>query len=235
MSESPGNRGQYRVCSRLASVNPGMAKPARSCPCNSGSERETQPSEQATEARPVELVLSQPTRSEANPAHPEVGALDISAEAKRGADGVAELDRRSLGEFKRVLASAGVDVARLFSHYSVNCAKGGPFAPPKRADRPTGGIVAGGLAIIRGFPKALPLSTPLEHYQVASRFGPRRDAFNGRAAFHTGLDFDAAYMSPIYATAPRIVTCAGYQSAYGKVVEIDHGDGIATLYGHMHR
>ena len=117
----------------------------------------------------------------------------------------------------------------------MNRAEGGPFAPPKRADRPTGEIAADGLASIRGFPKALTLSTPLEHYQVASRFGPRRDPFNGRAAFHTGLDFDAACMSPVYARAPRIVTYAGYQSAYGKVVEIDHGDGIATLYGHMHR
>jgi murein DD-endopeptidase MepM/ murein hydrolase activator NlpD len=42
-------------------------------------------------------------------------------------------------------------------------------------------------------------------------------------------------MSPVYATAPRIVTYAGYQNACGKVVEIDHGDGIATVYGHMHR
>ena len=234
MSESPGNRGQYGVCSPLASVNPGMAKPAGSCPCNSGSERETQPSEQATEARPVELVLSQPTRSEANPAHPEVGALDIST-AKRGADGVAELDRRSPGGFKRVLASAGVNVARLSSHYSVNRAEGDPFAPPTRADRPTGGIVVDGLASIRVVAKALPLSTPLEHYQVASRFGPRRDPFNGRAAFHTGLDFDAAYMSPVYATALRIVTYARYRGACGEVVEIDHCDGIATLYGHMHR
>ena len=117
----------------------------------------------------------------------------------------------------------------------MNRAEGGPFAPPKRADRPTGEIAADGLASIRGFPKALTLSTPLEHYQVASRFGPRRDPFNGRAAFHTGLDFDAACMSPVYATAPRIVTYAGYQSAYGKVVEIDHGDGIVTVDGHMHR
>ena len=105
MSESPRNRGQYGVCSPFASVNPGMAKPAGSCPCNSGSERETQPPEQATEARPVELVLSQPTRSEANPAHPEVGALDISAEAKRGAEGflnsTAEVSASSSGSLSR--------------------------------------------------------------------------------------------------------------------------------------
>ena len=42
-------------------------------------------------------------------------------------------------------------------------------------------------------------------------------------------------MSPIYATAPGIVIYAGYRRDYGKVVEIDHGSGIVTLYGHMHR
>ena len=76
---------------------------------------------------------------------------------------------------------------------------------------------------------------PLEHYQVASRFDPRRDPFNRRLAVHAGLDLDAAYMSPVYATAPGIVIYAGYRGAYAKVVEIDHGNGIATLYGHMHR
>ena len=100
MSESPRNRGQYGVCSPFASVNPGMAKPAGSCPCNSGSERETQPPEQAIEARLVELV-----RSEANPVHPEVGALDISTEAKRGAEGflnsTAEVSASSSGSLSR--------------------------------------------------------------------------------------------------------------------------------------
>ena len=100
MSESPRNRGQYGVCSPFASVNPGMAKPAGSCPCNSGSERETQPPEQATEARLVELV-----RSEANPVHPEVGALDISTEAKRGVEGLlnstAEVSASSSGSLPR--------------------------------------------------------------------------------------------------------------------------------------
>ena len=89
--------------------------------------------------------------------------------------------------------------------------------------------------MIRGLARSLPLSTPLEHYQIGSRFGPRRDPFNGRPAFHSGLDFDAGYMSPVYATAPGIVTYAGYRRDYGKVVEIDHGSGIVTLYGHMHR
>ena len=42
-------------------------------------------------------------------------------------------------------------------------------------------------------------------------------------------------MSPVYATAGGIVTYAGYRGDYGKAVEIDHGNGIATVYGHLHR
>jgi murein DD-endopeptidase MepM/ murein hydrolase activator NlpD len=42
-------------------------------------------------------------------------------------------------------------------------------------------------------------------------------------------------MSPVYATAGGVVTYAGWRSEYGKVVEIAHGNGIVTLYGHLHR
>jgi murein DD-endopeptidase MepM/ murein hydrolase activator NlpD len=199
------------------------------------SERETPPPEQAVEAGPVEPVPSQPTPSEAVAAPREVGAPNPSAEAKRRAESVAEFTRRAIGEFKRVLASTGVDVARLFSRFGVNHAEGGPFVLPPRVDNPLGTVDMDGLAVMQSLARSLPLSTPLEHYQIGSRFGPRRDPFNGRAAFHSGLDFDAGYMSPIYATAPGIVTYAGYRHDYGKVVEIDHGNGIVTRYGHMHR
>jgi murein DD-endopeptidase MepM/ murein hydrolase activator NlpD len=45
----------------------------------------------------------------------------------------------------------------------------------------------------------------------------------------------APYDSPVYATAPGVVTYAGYRDDYGKIVEIDHGNGIATRYAHLHR
>ena len=76
--------------------------PARAIPDRSARRS---PPEQATEARLVELVLSQPTRSEANPVHPEVGALDISTEAKRGVEGLlnstAEVSASSSGSLSR--------------------------------------------------------------------------------------------------------------------------------------
>ena len=198
------------------------------------AEREASPSETVAEAGPAQLVESESAPSEAHPARSEVSGPDSFAAAKRRTENIAELARRSIGEFERVLASAGINVARLFSQFGVNHAEGGPFVPPPRANQPEGSI-ADLLARVRGMAKTLPLSTPLEHYQIGSQFGPRRDPFNGRLAVHAGLDLDAAYMSPVYATAPGIVIYAGYRGAYGKVVEIDHGNGIATLYGHIHR
>jgi hypothetical protein len=61
---------------------------------------------------------------------------------------------------------------------------------------------------------------------------PQIEALLTRPSFHAGLDLSAPYMSPIYATAAGIVTYAGYRSGYGRVVEIDHGNAISTVYGH---
>ncbi len=65
-----------------------------------------------------------------------------------------------------------------------------------------------------------------------SRFGYRVSPFTGRAALHAGLDIAAAPGSPVYAPADGMVTFAGYDEGYGKMVTIDHGYGVTTRYGH---
>jgi murein DD-endopeptidase MepM/ murein hydrolase activator NlpD len=65
-----------------------------------------------------------------------------------------------------------------------------------------------------------------------SRFGYRVSPFTGRSALHTGLDVAAAPGSPVYAPADGVVTFAGYDEGYGKMVTIDHGYGVSTRYGH---
>ena len=80
--------------------------------------------------------------------------------------------------------------------------------------------------------KSLPVAAPLQSYEIGSRFGVRGDPMNGHAACIPGTDFLAPYMSPVYATAPGVVTFSGYRDDYGKIVEIDHGNGLATRYGH---
>ncbi len=141
----------------------------------------------------------------------------------------------AFGEIKRALASTGLDVERIFAGFGTVRAEGGPFVPPPKGGKLPGQLDARQLRVLRRVAKALPLSLPLNHYELTSGFGPRRDPLNGREEFHDGLDLAAPYMTPIYSTAAGTVVYAGWKSGYGKLVEIDHGYGVSTLYAHMHR
>ena len=70
---------------------------------------------------------------------------------------------------------------------------------------------------------------------AGSGFGFRPDPFSGRAALHTGLDFPAEVGTPVRAAAGGVVVSAGWHAQYGQVLEIDHGNGLTTLYAHLSR
>ena len=82
---------------------------------------------------------------------------------------------------------------------------------------------------------AVPSDKPVQaSVTMMSGFGYRSDPFNHHAAMHPGIDLSGAYGTPIYATADGTVLRAGWNSGgYGNLVEIDHGRGISTRYGHM--
>jgi len=69
--------------------------------------------------------------------------------------------------------------------------------------------------------------------EFTSGFGVRSDPFLGRPAMHTGLDFRAASGDPVRATANGKVVSSGWMGGYGRMVEIDHGNGLSTRYGHL--
>jgi len=92
--------------------------------------------------------------------------------------------------------------------------------------------LAGLEAALSVIPLVVPLNT---EFHVASGFGRRVDPFTGAPAFHYGLDFVAPYQTPILATSDGVVTLAQRQGPYGNLVEIDHGHGIRTRYGHLYR
>ena len=69
--------------------------------------------------------------------------------------------------------------------------------------------------------------------EFTSGFGVRSDPFLGRPAMHTGLDFRAQTGDPVRATANGKVVSAGWSGGYGRMVEIDHGNGLSTRYGHL--
>jgi murein DD-endopeptidase MepM/ murein hydrolase activator NlpD len=80
---------------------------------------------------------------------------------------------------------------------------------------------------------ATPLSPPVHDARQTSGFGPRYDPINGRLSFHSGLDVAAFHRAPILSTQAGTVSFAGEKSGYGRVVEIDHGHGFKTRYGHL--
>ncbi|MBS0576393.1 MAG: M23 family metallopeptidase [Proteobacteria bacterium] len=78
-----------------------------------------------------------------------------------------------------------------------------------------------------------PSSMPLANTYVAAPFGGRIDPINGGHEFHKGLDLAGTYGEPIHAAADGIVIRADYDNGgYGNVVDIDHGNGYITRYGH---
>lgn len=79
----------------------------------------------------------------------------------------------------------------------------------------------------------LPLGRPTAAGQQTSGFGVRFDPFTRRPAYHSGLDFNGGYATPIYSTGPGVVSFTGQRSGYGNVVEIDHGRGLKTRYAHL--
>ena len=81
--------------------------------------------------------------------------------------------------------------------------------------------------------RSLPITAPLDNYYATSGFGRRTDPFTGAVAMHEGLDLVAKVGDPVLATAPGTVIYADWQGDYGRMVEIDHGLGITTVYAHL--
>jgi murein DD-endopeptidase MepM/ murein hydrolase activator NlpD len=79
----------------------------------------------------------------------------------------------------------------------------------------------------------IPLAMPIKQATEQSTFGHRVDPFNGHLAFHSGLDLSGPIGSKIYSTANGKVVSAGRNGGYGNAIDIDHGFGIVTRYGHL--
>jgi murein DD-endopeptidase MepM/ murein hydrolase activator NlpD len=73
---------------------------------------------------------------------------------------------------------------------------------------------------------------PIKRGWMSSRYGKRTDPFNGRLAWHAGVDFAGKMGSDVIAVASGVVTWAGNRYGYGKLVEINHGNGYKTRYAH---
>ncbi|HAK52181.1 MAG TPA: hypothetical protein DCM54_09820 [Gammaproteobacteria bacterium] len=73
---------------------------------------------------------------------------------------------------------------------------------------------------------------PVEKGWMSSRFGNRNDPITGKLAWHSGVDFAGKEGSNVISVAAGLVVYSGPRSGYGELVEINHGSGFTTLYGH---
>lgn len=80
---------------------------------------------------------------------------------------------------------------------------------------------------------SLPLAVPLTRYWVSSGFGTRKDPIHNHMAIHAGIDLIGPSEAKIHSSAPGLVKRAQRYGAYGRFIEIDHGSGITTRYGHL--
>lgn len=80
-----------------------------------------------------------------------------------------------------------------------------------------------------------PTGQPVTDGWLSSYFGMRTDPFTGRPAMHEGMDFAGRFGSPVVAAAAGVVIWSGPRYGYGNLVEVDHGKGFVTRYGHNQR
>jgi murein DD-endopeptidase MepM/ murein hydrolase activator NlpD len=174
----------------------------------------------------------------------EVARLNqLQERGRRAVQHQSERAARFVADWERFIARTGLDAKQLLATVETGReASGGPFLPASGDDAtplPLAEDLANfedrldELARLRQVLSRLPLTVPLDAYAVSSSFGRRSDPINGNQARHEGIDLIAPLKSPVYATAPGVVTFAGKNGRYGNFVEIDHGGGLRTRFGHL--
>lgn len=117
---------------------------------------------------------------------------------------------------------------------------GGPYAAPERGETDPFNLsltnldnALNRLDVVKESATALPFGNPAPGRAITSRFGNRMDPFLGRPALHTGIDFRAETGADVKSTGAGRVTVAENSGGYGNMVEIDHGQGVSTRFGHL--
>lgn len=93
----------------------------------------------------------------------------------------------------------------------------------------------GQLEMLKASARDYPIFNPAPGQAVSSSFGVRRDPFLRRPAMHAGIDFRAKSGTPVQSTGAGKVIRAGWAGGYGRLIEIDHGNGWSTRYAHLSR
>lgn len=156
---------------------------------------------------------------------------------------VREKTSGSITNLESVIRHTGLNPDDLKKQYDTKTrsraepAEGGPYIPDNMVDASPRVYEMfdnlDRLAMLNQIIGDLPLAYPMRNPEMQSTFGRRIDPFNGHLAFHSGLDMSGPPGTKIYSAADGKVISAGMSGAYGNAVDISHGHGITTRYGHM--
>ena len=169
---------------------------------------------------------------------------DLHAAQGNVLDRLGERTVKNIEEAEKLIAMTGLDLEKVMGRATQTVSGvGGPLFEVTSSDEPTG--LPGSVSMIdnqltrwsalRALLRRTPLISPVDFYHLASPYGLRTDPFTKKKAMHYGLDLAGWGGAPVFATAPGKVVFAGRKGRYGKMVEIDHGYGIRTRYGHLRK
>lgn len=161
----------------------------------------------------------------------------------RGLTQSAEDRARDIGA---ILTKSGVALPRKLAEIGDDAADetaiGGPYLAPEMATEMATefessisdlDLALDRLERVKAFAVRFPFANPAPNRKITSLFGNRIDPFFGKLALHAGIDFRLKSGSRVKATGTGTVIHAGTAGGYGIMVEIDHGNGITTRYGHL--
>lgn len=156
--------------------------------------------------------------------------------------------RTTIADIEKVIVATGLEPSRLFpepNRIRRVGARGGPYIPWKAqlalaehaesSQLHTLTVHVEKLKSLRDVMVRLPLVAPVTHAILSDGFGYRRDPVNGGGARHEGLDLRAVRDSAVIAPAAGTVTAAGWDGAFGNLIQIDHGFGVVSRYAHLSR
>lgn len=188
-----------------------------------------------------------------DPSSPSITTLEkelaaLSEQQKKLANRLLALTQREMATMEQILEKTGLskdNVLAVTRKRAARLAQGGPFVDEggdillslngPDGDDPLLSLYRerDDLVTLETIIMNMPVIKPVNDYYISSLFGRRSDPMTRRGAVHSGLDMAGWWDTPIMAGAAGLVTYSGWKGAYGKFIEVDHGNGFRTRYGHF--
>ena len=228
LKKSPESRSWLAMFSALSSAGDVAETAAETAVVAVPEPEELEPAEPAATALRAQL-RHQPKPAKMPAAVPFPPVPDAQVEAVRFLVSVED----EIRQMQRALAKLGIDTELIIGSHEA-LPEGITTADPQSP------IYIEGLRdrfmILDKYRNALrfiPFQPPMRYFYISSPYGNRRHPVTKKSAMHYGIDMAGTWQEEVQATADGVVTDAGWEGSYGRVVRIEHKHGIKTIYAHL--